>query len=243
MIIFTVDCLLSIFMRDFSKIEERIGFKFKDINFLRQAVVHRSYLNEHPDFDLPHNERLEFLGDAVLEIIVTEYLYNNFPDTPEGDLTNWRASLVNSKMLALIASEINLEKHLYLSRGESKDKNTKARNYILANAVEALIGAIYLDQGIKPAKKFVLENMVSKLDHILENQLHLDPKSRFQEKAQEAVKITPVYKLISESGPDHDKIFKVGLYLGEDLIAEGEGSSKQEAQIDAAANGLKAKKW
>ncbi|MDA3840223.1 MAG: ribonuclease III [Patescibacteria group bacterium] len=230
-------------MKDFSKFEELINVKFKNIDFLKQAVVHRSYLNEHPDFHLPHNERVEFLGDAVLEIIVTEYLYLNYPDTPEGDLTNWRASLVNSKMLARVAEEIKLEKYLYLSKGESKDTNSKARQYIIANAVEALIGGIYLDQGIKKASEFVHAYMLSKLDDILENKLYLDPKSKFQEIAQENAKTTPHYRVLGESGPDHDKIFEVGLYLGEDLVAKGKGSSKQEAQVDAAAKGIKKKKW
>ena len=230
-------------MKDFSKFEELINVKFKNIDYLKQAVVHRSYLNEHPDFHLPHNERVEFLGDAVLEIIVTEYLYLNYPETPEGDLTNWRASLVNSKMLARVAEEIKLEKYLYLSKGEAKDKNSKARQYIIANAVEALIGGIYLDQGIKEASKFVHTYMLSKLDDILENKLYLDPKSKFQEIAQEKAKTTPHYRVLGESGPDHDKIFEVGLYLGEDLVAKGKGSSKQEAQVDAAAKGIKKKKW
>jgi len=230
-------------MKDLKSLEALIGIKFKDINTLKQSVVHRSYLNENPQFKLHHNERLEFLGDAVLEIIVTEYLYKNYPDTPEGDLTNWRASLVNSKMLAQVAEEIQLEKYIYLSRGEAKDKNSKARQYILANAVEALIGAIYLDQGIRKATKFVKNNMLVKLENILKNELYLDPKSKFQEKAQEEHKATPHYKVLKESGPDHAKIFKVGLYLGEDQISTGQGSSKQEAQVDAAQKGLLKKKW
>lgn len=230
-------------MRDFSKFESEIGIKFENINYLRQAVVHRSYINEHPGFELDHNERLEFLGDAVLEIVVTEYLFHNYPNNPEGELTNWRASLVNSEMLANVALEIGLDDYLYLSKGESKDKNSKARRYILANAVEALIGAIYLDQGKKKAEKFIKKYMIAKLEHILENQLYLDPKSKFQEKAQELYGLTPHYKVLSESGPDHDKIFQVGLYLGEDLISKGKGSSKQEAQVEAAGKGIKKKKW
>jgi len=230
-------------MKDFSKLEEIIKIKFKNIDYLRQSVVHRSYINEHSSFELGHNERLEFLGDAVLEIIVTEYLFKNFPDTPEGELTNWRASLVNSKMLALVANEIKLEKFLYLSKGESKDKDSKARQYIVANAVEAVIGAIYLDQGIRAATKFVKKYMLSKLENILSNQLFLDPKSKFQEKAQEIYKSTPHYKVLSESGPDHDKIFEVGLYLGDKIISKGKGSSKQEAQVDAAGKGIEKKKW
>lgn len=230
-------------MKDFSKLEELMGLKFKDANLLKQAVVHRSYLNEHPDFELWHNERLEFLGDAVLEIIVTETLFHDFKDTPEGDLTNWRASLVNYKMLANVANELGIEKYLYLSKGESKDKNSKARQYILANAMEAIIGAIYLDQGIKPSKKFVKNFILSKLENILKNKLYLDPKSKFQECAQEIYGITPHYKVLSESGPDHAKEFVVGLYLGEEKVSQGKGTSKQEAQVAAAEAGIKIKNW
>jgi len=230
-------------MKDFSQFEKRLGIKFKNKDLLKQSVTHRSYLNEHPNLALDHNERLEFLGDAVLEIVVTEYLFRHFTTTPEGDLTNWRASLVNSNMLATIANEIGLEKYLYLSRGEAKDKNSKARRYILANAVEALIGAIYLDQGIRVIKKFIKNEILSKLDYILANQLYLDPKSKFQERSQECYGITPHYKVLGESGPDHAKIFEVGLYLEDKLIAKGSGSSKQEAQVAAATKGLKKKKW
>lgn len=230
-------------MKDFSKLEKKIGIKFRNGDLLKQAVVHRSYINEHPQFELGHNERLEFLGDAVLEIIVTEFLFNNYPQTPEGDLTNWRASLVNAKMLAVIAHEINLEKYLFLSHGEAKDENSKARQYILANAVEALIGAIYLDQGIEPAQKFVTKFSLSKLDNILSHKLFMDPKSRFQEKAQEIYKTTPHYKVLKESGPDHEKTFEVGLFLGEELVSKGKGTSKQEAQVDAAEKGIKKKDW
>ncbi len=230
-------------MKDLAKLEKIIGVKFKNKDLLKQSMVHRSYLNEHPEFRLPHNERMEFLGDAVLEIIVTEHLFHNFPDTPEGDLTNWRASLVNSKMLAEVANAIDLKEFIYLSKGEAKDKNSKARQYILANAVEALIGAIYLDQGIKVADKFVRKNILSKLEHILSNKLYLDPKSKFQEKSQEELSITPHYKVLRESGPDHAKIFEVGLYVGDELIAKGKGSSKQEAQVEAATKGIKKKGW
>lgn len=229
--------------RDFSKLEKIIGIKFNNPDLLKQAVVHRSYINEHPTFELPHNERLEFLGDAVLEIIVTEYLFHTFMDRDEGDLTNWRASLVNANMLAVIAEEIGLEEYLYLSKGESNDKNSKARKYILANAMEALIGAAYLDQGIEASKKFIQDKILVKLDFILTNQLYLDPKSKFQELAQERYNITPHYRVLSEVGPDHAKIFEVGLYLGDEIVSKGKGSSKQEAQVDAAAGGIKAKGW
>ena len=230
-------------MKDLSKLEKKINTKFKNQDFLKQALVHRSYLNEHANFPLGHNERLEFLGDAVLEIITTEYLFHHFPDKPEGELTNWRASLVNSKMLAQVAGEIELEKFLFLSKGEAGDKNFKARQYIIANAVEALIGAIYLDHGIKKSKDFVHKYIISKLDNILSNKLYLDPKSTFQEKSQEHVSITPHYSVLSETGPDHAKIFEIGLFLNQELVAKGKGASKQEAQVDAAINGLEAKKW
>lgn len=225
------------------KLQKKLEVNFKDKNLLRQALVHRSYLNEHPEFKMGHNERLEFLGDAVLEIVVTEYLFLNFPEVPEGDLTNWRAALVNAKMLYEIANDLGVEKSLYLSKGEAKDKNKKSRHFILADAVEAIIGAIYLDQGMKASKNFILKNIVSKLDSILKNKLYLDPKSRFQEKAQEMRGVTPYYKILDETGPDHAKIFTVGLYLDDDMIAKGKGLSKQEAQVEAATNGLKKLNW
>ncbi len=230
-------------MPELSNLEKTLGCKFKNQEILRQAMVHRSYLNEHPEFAGQHNERLEFLGDAVLEIVVTEYLFLNYPDTPEGDLTNWRASLVNAKMLYLIAMELGLEEYLYLSRGEAKDKNKKSRHYILANAVEALIGAIYIDQGLAIAKAFILDKIVVKLPEILKTQAYLDPKSRFQEQAQDKRGITPRYEIISEEGPDHAKIFTVGLYLDNEFITSGSGSSKQEAQVDAATKGLEIFNW
>ncbi len=226
-----------------TKLQQRLDIKFKNEQLLKQALVHRSYLNEHPEFKLGHNERLEFLGDAVLEIIVTEFLYLSFPDTPEGDMTNWRASLVNSKMLYEVARELEVESCLYLSKGEARDKNKKSRQFILADSVEAIIGAMYLDQGIGPVKKFILKHVVSKLDDILRSQSYLDPKSHFQEKAQEVRGITPHYQILDERGPDHAKIFTVGLYLDEELITTGEGSSKQEAQVAAAAQGIKKMSW
>lgn len=229
-------------MDDFKTLEKNLGLKFKNQDLLKSAVVHRSYLNEHKSFPLDHNERLEFLGDAVLELMVTEHLFRHYPN-PEGELTNWRASLVNARMLAEIASSLNLEKFLHLSRGEAQDKNPKARNYILANALEAIIGAVYMDKGIKAAKKFITDKILSKLPYVLENQLYLDPKSRFQEKAQEFYGITPIYKVEEESGPDHERFFKVGVYLNEEKAGEGEGTSKQEAQVEAAENAIEKKGW
>jgi len=226
---------------DISLLEQKINVKFNNIDLLQQALVHRSYINENPDFRLDQNERLEFLGDAVLELIVTEYLYNNYPN-PEGELTNWRAALVNAKMLAQIAKRLELNNHLFLSRGEAKDTG-RARQYILANAFEALIGAIYLDQGYEAVKNFIEREVLKELPHILENQLFRDPKSRFQEMAQEKAGITPSYEVLKEWGPDHAKRFVVGVYLGKELVAQGEGNSKQEAQEKAAWEGLKNKKW
>jgi len=229
-------------MKDLSKLEKTLGVSFVNKDLLTQALTHRSYINEHPDFHLGHNERLEFLGDAVLELAVTEYLYGNYPN-PEGELTNWRASLVNSVMISTASQELEVEEFLLLSRGEAKDKQSKARQYILANAFEAIIGAIHLDRGYDEAKKFIERTLVVKLPHILENKLYLDPKSNFQESAQEKVGITPNYKVLEESGPDHSKQFRVGVFLGIELIASGEGSSKQEAQVEAAANAMEVKKW
>ncbi len=217
--------------------------EFKELNLLKQALVHRSYLNENNDLPYGHNERLEFLGDAVLEIIVTEYLYHQFPSTSEGQLTNWRASLVNAKMLYQVAHDLEIEKYLKLSKGEAKDKNKKSRQFILADAVEAIIGAIYLDQGYIQAQTFIKNNILVKLKEILENQSYLDPKSRFQEKAQEIKGVTPHYEILNEVGPDHDKIFTVGLYLGEEMVSSGQGSSKQEAQVEAADQALKLFNW
>ncbi len=229
-------------MQETNLFEEILKIKFNNQDLLKQALIHRSYLNEHADFALGHNERLEFLGDAVLELIVTENLYQNYPN-PEGEMTNWRASLVNAKMLAEIAHSLNVEKFLFLSKGEAKDKNPKARNYILANAMEAVIGAIYLDQGFEVVKKFILENIVIKLPAILANKSYVDAKSRFQEMAQEETGVTPSYIVLEESGPDHNKKFIIGVYLEDELIAKGEGTSKQEAQMAAAEEGLKVKKW
>lgn len=229
-------------MEDISSLEKKIGITFTNRDLLRQAMVHRSFLNENPDFKIGHNERLEFLGDAVLELVVTKHLYENY-DNPEGELTNWRASLVNSNMLAEASQTVGLNGHLYLSKGEEKDQNGKARQYILANAFEALIGAIYLDQGLDIASDFIHKNILSSLEAILEEKRYLDPKSNFQEAAQERSGITPSYKTISETGPDHDKQFVIGVYLGDELVAKGEGSSKQEAQVAAAEAGLKAKSW
>lgn len=229
-------------MKDLSQLEKKLKINFKNQDLLKQAFVHRSYINENPGFNLAHNERLEFLGDAVLELVTTEYLYKNYPN-PEGELTNWRASLVNGQMLATISKKLGLESYLYLSKGEAKDANGKARNYILANTFESLTGAIYLDQNYKVAKDFINEFLIPELPHILSNHLYMDPKSKFQEISQEKLSITPSYKVLKESGPDHAKKFQVGVYLDKKLIATSTGLSKQEAQVKAASKALEKKKW
>ncbi len=227
---------------DFGPLEERLGHVFRDRSLLQQALTHRSYLNEHPDYDQPHNERLEFLGDAVLELVVTEHLYTTYAN-PEGDLTNWRAALVNAKTLAGIAKTLEFEPYLLLSKGEARDKDSKARMYILANAIEAIIGALYLDHGMEAAEPFIQKTILSHLTDIIEKELYVDAKSKFQETAQELLGITPTYKVLEEKGPDHAKEFTVGVYLDRDLVAVGRGSSKQEAQVAAADAGLDAKNW
>ena len=222
---------------ELNELEKKIDIKFKDKDLLETALTHRSYLNENRKWPLPHNERLEFLGDAVLELITTEHLYKNFPN-PEGELTNYRSALVNYKMLSLIASEIGLDDHILLSKGEAKDVG-RARQVILANAMESLIGAIYLDSGLDAASAFIKQHVLSKLPEIASEGNILDPKSKFQELTQEKLGITPHYKVISEWGPDHNKNFEVGVFVGDKKIASGQGPSKQEAEISAAENGLK----
>lgn len=224
-------------MKNFSVLEKNLGITFKNQNLLKQALVHRSYLNENPHFSLGHNERLEFLGDAVLELVVTEHLYEHY-DNPEGEMTNWRSSLVNSKMLARVAQEVGVEDFLYLSRGEARDTG-KAREYILGNTFEAIVGVIYLDQGYRAARKFIKKKLLVHLPEILEKKLYIDPKSHFQELTQSREGVTPEYRVLAENGPDHAKQFVVGVYIGKKLVGKGEGSSKQLAQVAAAEKALK----
>jgi len=223
-------------------LENKIGIKFKNINFLRNSLVHRSYLNEHKDFVSDQNERLEFLGDAVLELVITDYLYRNYSEA-EGILTNWRSSLVNGESLASISESLGVYDFMYLSKGEAKDSNKKARQYILANAFEAIVGAIYMDQGYKSAAKFINEHLTIHLEQIIKDKSYIDSKSMFQEKAQEKVGLTPHYRVLEELGPDHNKKFIVGVYLEKELVAQGKGYSKQEAQTDAATRAIKVKNW
>ncbi|MCA9365058.1 MAG: ribonuclease III [Candidatus Moranbacteria bacterium] len=219
-----------------------LGVTFSDKDLLRQALTHRSYLNENRSHKLDHNERLEFLGDAVLELVVTEYLYYNFSN-PEGELTSWRAALVNGDMLATVAHEISIEDHLLMSKGEAKDTG-RARQYILANAMEAIIGALYLDQGYVASAEFITRVLIdAHLQEVFDKKLFLDPKSHFQECAQEKVGVTPHYKVLSEEGPDHDRRFVVGAFLGDEVVAKGGGWSKQDAQREAARLALENKKW
>lgn len=226
-------------MEDFQK---QIGIQFGDKELLKQAFIHRSYINENKASGLSHNERLEFLGDAVLELVITDFLYKKYTDKAEGELTAYRSALVNADTCANIASKIGMEPLLLLSKGESKDTG-RARQYILANALEALIGAIYLDQGMDKAKVFIEDNFTGMIEEIISKGAHVDSKSLFQEKAQEFEGVTPSYKTIKETGPDHDKKFTVGVYIGKELVATGEGKSKQDAEQVAAREALIKQGW
>jgi len=224
---------------DLSKLEQKLGITFKNKDLLLEALTHRSYLNENSSWKTPHNERLEFLGDAVLELAVTENLFAKFPDYPEGQLTSFRAALVNYQTMALVAKDLELDNFILLSRGEKKDDG-RAREVILANAIEAVIGAAYLDAGYDKAKNFIEKFLVEKnLERIINGGLYKDPKSHLQEIVQEKLKLTPTYSVLEEWGPDHKKIFKIGVFFGDKLAADGEGYSKQEAESEAAKNALK----
>jgi ribonuclease-3 len=229
-------------MIQFSDFEKKIKVVFKNKELLRQAFTHRSYINENPATSLSHNERLEFLGDAVLELIVTDFLYQKYPHYAEGELTALRSALVNANIISEVAAQIGMNDYLLLSKGEAKDSG-KARQYILANTYEALVGAMYLDQGYKIADKFVAQTLLPQTEEIVNKKLWRDAKSLVQEKAQEFVLVTPAYKVLQQSGPDHDKHFTVGIYFGKDLITEGKGKSKQEAEQNAALAALKIKNW
>lgn len=229
-------------MPEFKQFEQRIGHVFRDKQLLETAFTHRSFLNENRGHGKEHNERLEFLGDAVLELAMTEFLFTKYPDKPEGDLTAYRAALVNTQSISDAAQKLGMNEFLLLSRGEAKDTG-RARSIILANAFEALIGALYLDQGYVPAKDFIGKQLFHKADDVVAQRLWQDAKSRFQESAQEKLGKTPTYQLLDQSGPDHDKRFIVGAYIGNEKIASGEGKSKQEAEQDAAQKALAAKGW
>jgi len=227
---------------NFEKFEEKAGVTFKDKNLLKQAFTHRSYINENRDSKLEHNERLEFLGDAVLELVITDYLYKRLKDSNEGELTSLRSALVNADTCSLVAQSLGANNFLLLSKGETKDTG-RARQYILANTLEAIIGALYIDQGYDVAKNFILTHVAPLTEDILKGGAWIDAKSLFQEKAQEYAGLTPTYKTVRESGPDHDKHFTVSVSVGDKVYGEGEGKSKQDAEQEAARTALNAKGW
>lgn len=229
-------------MVDLSAFEKITNIVFNDKKLLEQAFIHRSYINESTGSKLSHNERLEFLGDAVLELIVTDYLYNKYPDRDEGELTAYRSALVNAVIIGEVAQAIGMNDYLLLSKGEAKDAG-RARSYILANTYEAYVGAVYIDQGYDVARDFIARTLFGKIDTIVAKKLWRDAKSLVQEKSQEYLNMTPVYKVISEAGPDHDKHFTIGVFFGEEQIATGKGKSKQEAEQAAARSALEIKDW
>ncbi len=225
-----------------SEFEKKVNIKFNDKDLLKQAFIHRSYINENPKINLHHNERLEFLGDAVLELITTEFLFNKYKDHNEGDLTAYRSALVNTITLSEVANELSFNDLILLSKGEAKDVS-RARSSILADAYEAFIGALYIDGGYEKVKEFITKTLLVKTDAIVRNGAYKDPKSLVQEKSQEKFGVTPSYRVVSESGPDHDKLFIISIHFGDEKIAEGDGKSKQEAETNAAKNALIKKGW
>lgn len=225
-----------------TKLQTILQVTFTDVSVLLSAVTHRSYLNEHREATWEHNERLEFLGDAVLELVVTAFLFEKYPAKPEGELTAVRAALVNTVSLSRASEKLGINDYLLMSKGEAKDMG-RARQYILANVFESCIGAIYLDQGYEAAAEFIGRQLFAKTDGIVKDRLWQDAKSRFQELAQEHASVTPRYETISQEGPDHDRTFTVGVYLKNTLIAEGKGAAKQEAEQLAAEQAILAKGW
>jgi len=227
---------------EFAKLESILGISFTDKTNLLTAITHRSYLNEHRDATQDHNERFEFLGDAVLELVVTDFLFKKYPKKPEGELTAIRAALVNTISLADASTRLGVNDFLLLSKGEAKDTG-RARQYILANTFEALIGAIYLDQGYEKAEQFIGDQLFARTDEIVDKRLWQDAKSRLQELAQERMNVTPSYQTLAQEGPDHDRVFTVGVFLGKEQAGEGKGRAKQEAEQEAAENAIEAKGW
>lgn len=224
------------------KLETILGVIFNDHEHILTAITHRSYLNEHREATQDHNERYEFLGDAVLELVVTDFLFNQYPEKPEGELTAIRAALVNTTSLSDVSTKLGINDFLLLSKGEERDTG-RARQYILANAFEAVIGAVYLDQGYDAAKEFIARQLFDKTEAIVKKRLWQDAKSRFQELAQEHASVTPGYETLSQTGPDHDRVFTVGAFLGKEKVAEGQGRSKQEAEQAAAEKAIESKGW
>lgn len=227
---------------DLETLQGILEARFNDTTLLLTAITHRSYLNEHREATWDHNERLEFLGDAVLELVVTDHLFRTYTEKPEGELTAIRAALVNTVSLSAASEALGVNKYLLMSKGEAKDEG-RARQYILANVFEAIIGALYLDQGYEAAKVFIASRLYSRIDEIVRKRLWQDPKSRFQELSQDKVSITPTYETISQEGPDHDRVFTIGVFLRHEKVAEGKGRSKQEAEQKAALRAIEAKGW
>ncbi|HEX4798928.1 MAG TPA: ribonuclease III [Candidatus Paceibacterota bacterium] len=227
---------------DLEGLERIIGVTFTNKIHPLTAVTHRSYLNEHREATQDHNERYEFLGDAVLELVITDFLFHKYPQKPEGELTAIRAALVNTVSLADAATQMHINEYLLLSKGEAKDTG-RARQYILANTFESIIGAVYLDKGYEEARNFIATHLFEKTETIVQKRLWQDAKSRFQELAQEHMGITPSYETLNQVGPDHDRTFTVGAFLGKERVAEGHGRSKQEAEQVAAEHAIEAKGW
>lgn len=229
-------------MKDFTPFEQKLGIQFIDVALITRAFTHRSYINENPRSGLEHNERLEFLGDAVIELIVTDYLFRNYPGSAEGELTAYRSALVNAIIMGDVAGELGMNEYLLLSKGEAKDTG-RARATILANTYESFTGALYLDQGYEVCNTFITNSLLPKLPDIIAKKLWRDAKSLVQEEAQERVGVTPAYKVVGEVGPDHDKHFTIAIFFGDKKIAEGKGRSKQEGEQSAARAALEAKGW
>jgi len=227
---------------DLGKLQTILGTQFSDHDLLRSAITHRSYLNEHKEATWEHNERMEFLGDAVLELVVTDFLFKKYTDKPEGELTAVRAALVNTVSLSAASEALGVNEFLMMSKGEAKDMG-RARQYILANTFEACIGAIYMDQGYDAAQQFIATNLFPKTEEIVAKRLWQDSKSRFQELAQEHHSVTPTYETVAQEGPDHDRVFTVGVFLKKDQLAAGTGRSKQEAEQAAAEAAMNLKGW
>jgi len=223
-------------MNKIEEFEKVIGIIFINKQLLKDALTHRSYVNEHKECKT-HNERLEFLGDAVLELVVSDYLFNKFLTRPEGELTSFRSALVKTESLADTATTLNIGEYMFLSKGE-EDTGGRTKNYLLANTFEAIIGAMYLDQGYTACKEFIYAHLVEKLSDIVKNRLDIDSKTKIQEMAQAKYKVTPVYEVVDEKGPDHDKEFTVVVKVNTNVIGKGKGSSKQRAEEDAATKGI-----
>lgn len=224
-------------MKPYQQFQSKLGISFNDPKLLQQAFIHRSYINENKEVGLEHNERLEFLGDAVLELVITDFLYHEYPCVDEGVLTAYRSSLVRTESISQAARDMGMNELLLLSKGESRDEG-KARNYILANTFESFIGAVYLDLGYQTARTIIANTLFGNIKQVIADGSWKDDKSRFQEFAQEHFGETPIYNLVSAHGPDHDKVFTIAVFVGDKKIALGKGKSKQKAQQDAASKAL-----